>query len=81
MSILKSVGSKAKEAASAAASKSQDMMEIGKLKKKITTLEGLIKEAKMKIGEMAFDALAEGVDMPQEEIKGIYDEISQENRI
>lgn len=77
MGFLKNVGDKAKGAASAAASKSQDMVEISKLKKKISGLEGDIKEAKTKIGEMTYGAYVGDQEFPMEEIKEIHATIEE----
>lgn len=77
MSFLKNVGDKAKGAASAAASKSQDMVEISKLKKKISNLEGFINDAKTKIGELTFSAHVEDQEFPMEAIKEIHAEIDE----
>ncbi|QRN84759.1 hypothetical protein JR334_07120 [Clostridia bacterium] len=77
MGIFKSVGEKAKGAASAAASKSQEMVEVGKLKKKISNLEDLIGDSKMKIGELTYAAHVEGQELPISEMDKIYSEIDQ----
>lgn len=77
MGIFKSMGEKAKGAASAAASKSQDMVEISKLKKKISKAEDLIRESKIKIGELAYSAHSEGSELPVVEMDKIYSEIDQ----
>ncbi len=48
MSFFKNLGDKAKVAASAVGTKSQEVVEIGKLKMSISTLEGDIKKIKVR---------------------------------
>ncbi len=75
MSFLKNVGEKAKEAASAAANKSQDMVEVGKIKVKISNLEGDVKKLKAKIGDATYTAYSQGKEMPLDEIEKMHKEI------
>ncbi len=75
MSFLKNVGDKAKEAANAVGSKSQDMVEVGKVKVKIANLEGDIKKIKSKIGETTYQAYTQGKDMPIDEVEKMHKEI------
>lgn len=75
MSFLKNLGDKAKVAATAVGSKSQEMVEIGKLKMNISSLEGDIKKLKLEIGELVYDAFAKSEGFPLELIEKINNDI------
>jgi len=75
MSFLKNLGNKAKEAATVVGSKSQDMVEVGKLKMSISTLESDIKKLKLEIGELAYDAHAKTQEFPMDLIEKINSDI------
>lgn len=77
MSFLKNLGSKAKEAANVVGSKSQDMVEIGKYKMNISTLESDIKKLKLEIGELAYDAHSKSQEFPMELTEKINSDIDE----
>jgi len=75
MSFLKDIGSKAKEAATVVGAKSQDMVEVGKLKMKITGIEGDIKKLKTEIGDLTYAAHVKSEEFSMEEIEKIHEDI------
>ncbi|SHJ34007.1 hypothetical protein [Lutispora thermophila] len=75
MSLLKDLGNKALNTAKAVGNKSQDMMEIGKLKLQIAQIEGEIKKLKTEMGDMVYNAYANGLESPNDQIASICDSI------
>ncbi len=76
MSFLKNLQEKAVSTAKIVGNKSQEMMEIGKLKLHITQLEGDIKKMKFEIGEIVYEAFSKDVEFPVETITKLGEEIS-----
>ena len=76
MSFLKSLGDKALNTAKVVGSKSQDMMEISKYKLQINQIEGDIKKLKAEIGEVVYNAYANGLDSPSEQVVTLCDNIN-----
>ena len=76
MSFLKNLQEKAATAAKVVGDKSQEMMEIGKLKLHITQLEGEIKKLKLDLGELVYDAFSKDTEFPLEQVTKIGGEIS-----
>lgn len=77
MSFLKNLGEKAKGAANVVGSKSQEMVEIGKLKMSISSTESDIKKLKMEIGELVYDAHAKSQEFPIELLEKINSDIDE----
>lgn len=77
MSLLKNLGNKAISTAKAVGEKSSDAVEIGKMKMKITQLEGDIKKLKAEIGEVVYNAYANGLDSPSEQVVNLCDSINE----
>ena len=75
MSFFKNLGDKAKVAANAVGTKSQEVVEIGKLKMSISTLESDIKKLKLEIGELAYDAHKKSQSFPVDLIEKIISDI------
>ncbi len=75
MSFLKNLGTKAASAAKVVGNKSQEVVEVGKLKIQISQEEGDIKKLKSEIGEVVFNAYANGEESPSEQIAGLCDTI------
>lgn len=76
MSFLKNLGDKALSTAKVVGNKSQDMMEISKYKLQINQIEGEIKKMKSEIGEVVYDAYANGLDSPSEQVVTLCDNIN-----
>ncbi|HCJ58779.1 hypothetical protein [Lutispora sp.] len=76
MSFLKNLGDKALNTAKVVGNKSQDLMEIGKLKMHISQLEGDIKKLKGEIGEVVYNAYINGQGSPSEQVVALCDSIS-----
>lgn len=76
MSLLKNLGNKALNTAKVVGSKSQDMVEIGKLKMQISQAEGEIKKLKAEIGEVVYNAYATGQGSPSEQVVSLCDTIN-----
>ena len=76
MSFLKNLQEKATTTAQAIGSKSQEMVEVGKLKLQISQIEGEIKKLKFEIGELVYDAYAKQQDFPVELVSKINGDIS-----
>lgn len=76
MSLLKNLGNKALNTAKVVGSKSQDMMEIGKLKMQISQAEGEIKKMKGEIGEVVYNAYANGMASPSEQVVTLCESIN-----
>ncbi|HYF81647.1 MAG TPA: hypothetical protein VEB00_01270 [Clostridia bacterium] len=76
MSFLKNLQEKAATAAKVVGDKSQEMMEIGKLKLHITQLEGDIKKLKLDMGELVYDAFSKDTEFPTEQVTKLGGEIS-----
>ncbi len=68
MSFLKNLGDKATSTAKMVGNKSSDLVETGKLKLQISQIEGEIKKGKAEVGEAVYNAYANGLDSPNEEI-------------
>jgi len=76
MSFLKNLQEKAVSTAKVVGNKSQEMVEIGKLKLHITQLEGDIKKLKFNLGEIVYDAFSKDTEFPVEEITKLGNEIT-----
>ncbi len=76
MSFLKNLQDKAVSTAKVVGNKSQEMVEIGKLKLHITQLEGDIKKLKLDMGELVYDAFSKDTEFPAEEVTKLGGEIS-----
>lgn len=76
MSLLKNLGEKALNTAKVVGNKSQDLMEVGKLKMHISQLEGDIKKLKGEIGEVVYNAYINGEGSPSEQVVALCDGIS-----
>jgi hypothetical protein len=76
MSFLKNLQEKAVTAAKVVGDKSQEMMEIGKLKLHITQLESDVKKLKLDMGEMVYDAFSKDTEFPLEQVTTLGGEIS-----
>ena len=76
MSLLKNLGNKALNTAKVVGSKSQDIMEIGKLKMKISQIEGEIKKLKGEIGEVVYNAYVNGLGSPSEQVVSLCENIN-----
>ena len=76
MSFLKNLQEKAANTAQAIGSKSQEMLEIGKLKLQISQLEGDIKKQKFEIGELVYDAFSKSTEIEPEPILKLNGEIA-----
>ena len=76
MSLLKDLGNKAISTAKAVGEKSSDAVGIGKLKMKITHLEGDIKKLKVDIGEAVYNAYANGLESPTEQVIALCNSIN-----
>lgn len=75
MGFFENLGNKVQEGAKKAANKSQDLIEIGKLKLKINENEKLIKSKYMDIGKYMYTKYLNGEEIP-EEVQGFVDIIS-----
>ena len=75
MDLFKNLGDKAKSTAKIVGEKSSDLMEVGKLKMSISQLENDIRRAKTDIGNIFYNAYANGGDIPNEEIISLCEEI------
>lgn len=75
MSLLKNLGNKAMSTAKVVGSKSQEMMEVGKLKIQINQLEGDITKLKTEIGEIVYDSHANEQVLNEEQIVSLCDNI------
>lgn len=76
MSFLKNLQEKAVNTAKVVGNKSQDLVEIGKLKLQITQLEGDIKKMKFDMGELVYDAFSKDTEFPAEAVTKLGGEIS-----
>lgn len=76
MSFLKDLQEKAVNTAKVVGNKSQEMVEIGKLKLHITQLEGDIKKMKFDMGEMVYNAFSKDTEFPAEDVTKLGGEIS-----
>jgi hypothetical protein len=76
MSFLKNLQEKAVSTAKVVGNKSQEMVEIGKLKLHITQLEGEIKKLKLDMGELVYDAFTKDTEFPAEEVTKLGGEIT-----
>lgn len=77
MSFFKNLSEKAVSTAQAIGSKSQDMVEIGKIKLSISQIEGDIKKLKFEIGELVYDAYTKSEMIPSELIGKINFDITE----
>ena len=75
MSFLKNLSAKVVNTAKVVGDKSQDMVEISKLKLHISQLEGDIKKLKLNMGELVYNAFAADTEFPAEEVSKIGEEI------
>lgn len=76
MNFLKNLQEKAVNTAKVVGNKSQEMMEIGKMKLHITQLESDIKKLKLDMGELVYDAFSKDTEFPVEQITKLGGEIS-----
>ncbi len=76
MSFLKNLGEKAASAAQTIGSKSQELMEIGRLKLQITQTESDIKRLKQELGEVVYNAYSKDEEFPVEQIAKIGSDIT-----
>lgn len=77
MSLLKNLGDKAVSTAKMVGNKSSDLVETGKLKMQISQIEGDIKKMKAEIGEIIYNAYANGLDSPSDEILKLCTSINE----
>lgn len=77
MDLFKSLGEKAKDTAKIVGERSSDMVEIGKLKRQISQLEGDIRKLKTEIGQFFYDTYIDKVELPEEEIVSICEDIKR----
>ena len=75
MSFLKNLSEKVVNTAKVVGDKSQDMVEVSKLKLHITQVEGDIKKLKFNMGELVYNAFATDTEFPAEEVTRIGEEI------
>lgn len=75
MSFLKNLSEKAVSTAKVVGNKSQEMVEIGKLKLHITQLEGDIKKLKYDMGDLVYNAFASDTEFPAEDVTKLGEEI------
>lgn len=75
MDLFKELSEKAKNAAKIVGEKSSDVLEIGKLRIQISNLENDIRRAKTEIGQIYYNAYANGNDISNERILSICKEI------
>lgn len=75
MSFLKNLQEKAAGAAQTIGAKSQEVLEIGKLKLQITQIESDIKKLKLELGEAVYSAYAKDEEFPAEQIAKIGGDI------
>ncbi|KUO69641.1 MAG: hypothetical protein APF77_15210 [Clostridia bacterium BRH_c25] len=76
MSFLKNLQEKAVSTAKVVGNKSQEMVEIGKLKLHITQLESDIKKLKLDMGELVYDSFSKDSEFPTEAVTTLGGEIS-----
>ncbi|HOE57946.1 MAG TPA: hypothetical protein PLI20_10190 [Bacillota bacterium] len=76
MSFLKNLQEKAVSTAKIVGNKSQEMVEIGKLKLHITQLENEIKKMKFDMGDLVYEAYSKDTEFPAEEVAKLGGEIS-----
>ena len=76
MNFLKNLQEKAVNTAKVVGNKSQEMVEVGKLKLHITQLESDIKKLKLDMGEMVYDAFSKDTGFPAEDVTKLGAEIS-----
>ncbi len=76
MSFLKNLSEKAVNTAKIVGNKSQEMVEVGKLKLRISQLETEIKKMKFDMGDMVYDAFSKDTEFPAEEVSKLGGEIS-----
>ena len=79
VSLLKNLGDKAVSTAKKVGNKSSDLVETGKFKLQITQIEGDIKKSKAEIGEVVYNAYANGLDSPTDEILKLCTSIRDKN--
>ncbi len=76
MSILKNLGNKAMSTAKVVGSKSQEMVEVGKLKIQINQLESDITKLKTEIGEIVYNAQTNEQELDEEQIVSLCNNIN-----
>lgn len=76
MSFLKNLQEKAVNTAKVVGNKSQEMVEVGKLKLHITQLESDIKKLKLDMGELVYAAFSKDTEFPAEDVTKLGGEIS-----
>lgn len=77
MSLLKNLGNKAISTAKAVGEKSSDAVEVGKLKMKISQIEGDIKKLKADLGEVVYQAFENGTGSPTEQVVALCTSIQE----
>ncbi len=77
MSFLKKLGETVKDTASSVSAKSIDLMETGKLKMKKSQLEGGVKDKKVEIGGLVYQAYKQEVTPDESVLNGIFEEIKE----
>lgn len=77
MSLLKNLGDKALNTAKIVGNKSQDAMEVGKLKMQISQVEGEIKKLKSEIGEVAYNEFLTELTVYSEPITTLCNNITE----
>lgn len=75
MSLLKNLGDKAKSTAKIVGNKSQDLVEVGKIKVQITQLESDIKKLKSEIGEVVYNTYEKGLEGSSEEVNALCEKV------
>ena len=75
MSIFKDFGEKAKKTAKKVGEKSSDMVEVGKLKVKISQLQDDIRRSKTEIGQYFYESYIDQTEMPEDKIQPICEAI------
>jgi hypothetical protein len=76
MSFFKNLSEKAVNTAKVVGNKSQEMVEVGKLKLHITQLEGDIKKMKFDLGELVYNAFSTDTEFPAEAVTQLGGEIT-----
>ncbi len=76
MSFLKNLQEKAASTAQAIGSKSQEVIEVSKLKMQISQLEGEIKKHKTEIGELVYEAFSKSIQLEPDQIDKLNNEIA-----
>lgn len=82
MSFFKKLGETALNTASTIGAKSADLVEMGKLKLAKTQLEGKIKDSKIDVGHLVYEAYKNGIEPDSAALQAKFNEIlDMENQI